>query len=269
LSGYVNSIHAFCEEAYNAYTTRCYLHPDPLELVHGYEDAADRELVGFVCAGLSLGRVDLILGACRSVLERLPAPAESLAGMQYAELQELFQGFVYRFFRTDEISSFLFALGETLRTEGSLEELYLRCAGADDKTVIPGLEGLIRTLRSRCPADPGILLPDPAKGGATKRLHMFLRWMVREDELDLGVWKRVSAGQLLFPLDVHMFRVAATLGCTERKTISLRTAEEVTAYFRRFSPADPVKYDFALTRFGIHPEVKKRFGLVEQARSKW
>lgn len=265
MSPYVNSIHAFCEDAYRRYTSLTYLHPDPLELVHRYEGNRDREVVGFVCASLALGRVEPILSACRTVLKTLDRPANALAELGYDELLHLFSGFVYRFFRAAEIASFLYAIGETLRREGSLEELYLTGAAESDSTVVRGLERFVRTLRSRCPAEPGILLPDPAKGGATKRLHMYLRWMVRRDEIDLGVWRRVSPSMLLFPLDVHMFRVAATLGCTRRKTISLRAAEEVTDYFRVFSPEDPVKYDFALTRFGIHPEVKKRFGLVEQA----
>ena len=78
-----------------------------------------------------------------------------------------------------------------------------------------------------------------------------MRWMVRHDDVDPGGWNMIPAADLIVPVDVHMHRVGIQLGFTERKAADARTAGEITDGFRLLSPEDPVKYDFALTRFGI------------------
>ena len=78
--------------------------------------------------------------------------------------------------------------------------------------------------------------------------------MVRRDDVDPGGWDDVSPALLIVPLDVHMHRIARRLGATARKSADLRAAMETTAAFRGICPDDPVRYDFALTRLGIHPE---------------
>lgn len=97
----------------------------------------------------------------------------------------------------------------------------------------------------------GHLLPRPARGSACKRLHLFMRWMVRHDDVDPGGWNMIPASELIVPVDVHMHRMGIQLGFTIRKAADARTAEEITDGFRVVSSDDPVKYDFALTRFGI------------------
>ncbi|MFW6062129.1 MAG: DUF2400 family protein [Planctomycetota bacterium] len=99
-------------------------------------------------------------------------------------------------------------------------------------------------------------MPDPSRGSACKRLLLWLRWMVRRDAVDPGDWRGVPASKLVIPLDVHMHRITRLLGFTRRKQANLATAMEVTAGFARLCPADPVRYDFALTRFGIHPDME-------------
>ena len=97
----------------------------------------------------------------------------------------------------------------------------------------------------------GHLLPRPSRGSACKRLHLFMRWMVRQDEVDPGGWSMIPASELVVPVDVHMHRMGKHLGFTKRKVADARTAQEITGGFRKLCPNDPVKYDFALTRFGI------------------
>jgi uncharacterized protein (TIGR02757 family) len=96
-----------------------------------------------------------------------------------------------------------------------------------------------------------MLLPSPGRGSACKRLNLFLRWMVRSDEVDTGVWQGVAASKLIVPLDTHMHRIAGQMGLTQRKQPDMRTALEITDRFRSIAPMDPVRYDFALTRLGI------------------
>ncbi len=95
------------------------------------------------------------------------------------------------------------------------------------------------------------LLVDPAIGSACKRLNLFLRWMVRDDDVDTGLWKSIDRAKLIVPIDVHMGRLCRILGFYSRKGVSLSTAIQITECFAEIEPADPVKYDFALSRIGI------------------
>jgi uncharacterized protein (TIGR02757 family) len=95
------------------------------------------------------------------------------------------------------------------------------------------------------------LLASPANGSVCKRLNMFLRWMVRRDDVDPGLWKSIDKSKLIVPVDVHMARLCKILGLYKRKTITLKAAVEITESFKLIEPADPVKYDFALSRIGI------------------
>jgi uncharacterized protein (TIGR02757 family) len=95
------------------------------------------------------------------------------------------------------------------------------------------------------------MFPDPESGSACKRMNLFLRWMVREDELDFGLWKGMRADQLIIPVDTHIARIAQKLKLTRRKNISWHMAEEITENLKRFDPNDPVKYDFALCHIGM------------------
>jgi len=98
-------------------------------------------------------------------------------------------------------------------------------------------------------------VPDPSKNSALKRLNLFLRWMVRTDEVDPGGWTRVSPSKLIVPLDVHMHRNARRLGLTQRNQADMKTAEEISAAFAKYCKEDPVKYDFCITRFGIRDDM--------------
>ena len=139
---------------------------------------------------------------------------------------------------------------------GSLEECFL--AGFDRSTddVVPALSAFASRLRSAGSAGRVFpLFPSPAKGGACKRPMLFLRWLVRSDEVDPGGWHRIPPSKLVVPLDTHMAKIAAKLGFSSRKAADLKTALEATAGFAAFNPEDPVKYDFALTRFGIRDDM--------------
>ena len=95
------------------------------------------------------------------------------------------------------------------------------------------------------------LLPKPIRGSACKRLNLFLRWMVRDDEVDAGLWSSVDKAKLIVPVDVHMGRLCKILGFYDRKSVSLAAAIDITNSFCDIEPTDPVKYDFALSRIGI------------------
>jgi uncharacterized protein (TIGR02757 family) len=95
------------------------------------------------------------------------------------------------------------------------------------------------------------LLPSPRKGSACKRMNLFLRWMVRSEDIDFGIWDNIPPNKLVIPLDTHIARISKCLGLTRRASADWKMAEEITGALREFDPEDPLKYDFALCHHGI------------------
>jgi uncharacterized protein (TIGR02757 family) len=242
-----------------------FVHPDPLETVYHYRSAGDQEIAGLVAATLAYGRVAQILASVARVLAALdPAgPRASLLAATEGELRERLAGFKHRFTTGGEMASLLVAVKRAIEERGSLEALFAAGLGAKDETLLPGLARFVDRLRERAggPGQCPSLLSSPDDGSACKRLNLYLRWMVRRDAVDPGPWSRgpgggsgrVSPAKLVVPLDTHMFRISTGLGFTSRRQPNLATALEITRALRRYSPRDPVRYDFSLTRLGINP----------------
>jgi uncharacterized protein (TIGR02757 family) len=237
---------------------------DPIEFPHRYKHPRDVEVAALLSAALAYGRVDLFKPKIEGLLSQMGAsPAEYVAALTMPRAVKLLDGFVYRFNLPADIAVLLFGMKHALRTHGSLEGLFLSGLVADedgawhralahftaslrdvDEKAIKRALGPTRGL--------GHLLPTPLGPGAAKRLNLYLRWMVRgPDEVDFGVWKKISPSRLLIPLDTHIGRIAKHLQLTKRSDLSWRTAEEITAALRLIDPLDPVKYDFALCHYGM------------------
>lgn len=248
------------EALYRRLNRREYVHPDPLEFLYRYDDPRDREVVGLVASSLAYGRVKQILASVGKVLGILGArPARFIRGRadraSAEELRGRLAGFRHRFTTGDEIAAMLAGAARLASEHGSLGGAFTEFMSPDDETVLPALERFACELSSRGGLGRCHLVPDPCRGSACKRLLLYLRWMVRRDAVDPGGWDLVPASKLVVPLDTHMFRLCRAMGLTARKAANIRAALEVTAGFRRVSPDDPVRYDFALTRLGIHPEI--------------
>ena len=226
------------------------IHPDPLVFVLPYDDPVDRELAGLIASSLAYGKISQIHRSLSRVFEVVGKPTVFLK-QSSSVINSAFSGFVHRFTRGEELSCLILSLKSVLEQFGSLSKCFLSFCREEDETYLNALKGFVRVIRNRMPVKDKFLVPDPAKGSALKRLNLFLRWMIRSDAVDPGVWKNMSAGKLIIPLDVHMFRLSAGLGFTRRKTPGILAALEVTRCFRRIIPEDPVKFDFALTRWSI------------------
>ena len=242
------------DELYATYNRREFVHPDPLEVLYDYPDPRDREIAGLVAASLSYGRVKSILASVRWVLSRLGAPAAFLKEATPDSLAAAFAGFRHRFATGREMAALLVGVKRLIEEHGSLNACFAAGLGRGDETVFPALVAFAGRLREAAGGLDDHLVPCPERGSACKRLHLYLRWMVRRDAVDPGGWEGVSPAQLLVPLDVHMHRICRALGLTGRAQAGRRAAEEITAGFRQFAPDDPVRYDFALTRLGIRPD---------------
>lgn len=245
---------------------------DPVAHVHRYDDPHDQEVAGLIVAGLAYGRVGLIQEKAAAVLEALgPSPAGAVD--HGGDLGRL-SGFAYRFQRGEDLPRFLAAVGRVRRRHGSLGAAVRAGRRPSDPDLAEAAARFVAEVRSAVegPLTYGLryLLPDPATGGAAKRLFLYLRWMIRgPDGLDLGTWRELapelSPAALVVPLDTHMSRIARYLGLTRRAADDLRAAREITAALARLDPLDPVRYDMALCHLGISGACPRELDLAKCA----
>jgi uncharacterized protein (TIGR02757 family) len=236
------------DRLYEKYNRREFVHPDPLEFLYEYPEPADREIVGLIASSLAYGRVAQILKSVASVLSRMEKPGKFVREATVREMEEKFAGFKHRFTTAEEMVGMLRGVRRVLEEYGSLERCFVGGLRKEERTVQAAATRFSRVLTG---GEKTSLLPMAEGKSACKRMHLFLRWMVRKDAVDPGGWEGVSAERLVVPLDTHMHRMGLEMGLTERKQADSRTAEEITEGFRRIEPRDAVKYDFTLTRFGI------------------
>ncbi len=247
------------EKLYVKYNRRELIPPDPLQFAYRYSASADMEIAALLSAVLAYGRVEQIGKTLSNLFGRMgKSPYEFVLNFGETDRPKL-QDIKHRFTTGADICDLLELLKYAFQQHGSIEKHFLSGYNKAEKNIIPALsnfcESLLKTYAARNETAPGrglkYLLAGPAAGGAAKRLNLFLRWMVRDDHVDLGLWKSIDKAKLIVPMDVHMFRVSGMLGFCHRKNISLKVAVEVTENFARIEPDDPVKYDFALCRIGM------------------
>ena len=244
------------EAFYRACNHREYVHPDPLNFLYHYKDPRDRELVGLIASSLAYGRVAQILKSVSIVLEPMESsPRAFLTKSSPDELRSVYRNFKHRFSTGAELLSLIQGVRHALEEHGSLEQCFLEGLKKEDDTVFPALCLFARALGVKVADAPNSLMPQPERGSACKRLNLYIRWMVRQDNVDPGGWKRVPMSKLIIPLDTHMHKISLALGLTRRRQPDMRTAIEVTRAFQRFAPEDPVRYDFVLTRLGIRDDM--------------
>ncbi|MDQ1256226.1 MAG: hypothetical protein QG656_822 [Candidatus Hydrogenedentes bacterium] len=241
------------EALYARYNRREFVCPDPLQFLYGYADVRDREIAGFVASALAYGRVAQILRSVAAVLEIMgPRPRAYLESAADDALARTFGGFRHRFTSGDELAAMLAGIRSVLDRHGSLNACFVSYLDPAAPDTLDAAAGLVREIHTGDALSS--LLACPTRGSACKRLHLYLRWMVRRDDVDPGGWTGVSPAQLVVPLDTHMFAIGRALGFTQRRQADGKTAVEMSAAFRQIVPQDPVRYDFALTRLGIRSD---------------
>ncbi len=250
---------AVLDKLYDKYNRRELIKPDPLQFVYEYSNPADMEIAGFLAASLAYGRVEQIQNSLQNLLARMgKSPFEFVSSFSNRQRSAL-EGFKHRFNTGDDIADLFVLFRKVLNDNSSIEKYFLRFFRDDDKNIIPVLTRFCDSLldahraahRGRISKGLAFLLAGPGRGGAAKRLNLFLRWMVRSDDVDAGLWHSIDKSKLIIPVDVHMARLCKILGFHNHKNVTLKTAVEITDHFAGIEPADPVKYDFSLSRIGI------------------
>ena len=235
---------------------------DPVHKVRRYTSAADREIVGFCAAGLAFGRVASVLQSIEGLLAVMgPSPAEYVRRFQPARDRDALQPLVHRWIRGTDLAALILILQRMLRESGSIESFFVEGDDPSTPDVSAALDAFSRRAMQidlapaygRVPKRPGVcyFFPRPSAGSACKRLNLFLRWMVRKDAIDMGVWRKVSPARLVVPLDTHVIRLGRCLRLTKYASPGWKMAAEITASLRDLDPADPVRYDFSLCHIGM------------------
>jgi uncharacterized protein (TIGR02757 family) len=235
---------------------------DPIQIVRRFTRPDDREVVGFCASALAFGRVASVIQSIERLLGIMgDRPAEYVRRFDPHRDGPAFADFVHRWTRGADLVALVWILRQMFDRAGSIEAFLAEGYDPATSDVGPALDSFstralgldIRSAYGRVPRRPGVcyFFPRPSAGSACKRLNLFLRWMVRHDALDLGVWSRIATASLVVPLDTHVIRVGRCLRLTRYTSPGWPMAHEITASLRQLDPADPVKYDFALCHLGM------------------
>jgi uncharacterized protein (TIGR02757 family) len=236
---------------------------DPVHIVRRFIEPADREVVGFCAAGLAFGRVSSVLQSIEALLQVMgPTPAAFVRDFDPVRHGPRLAPLVHRWIRGRDLVALLLVLQRMLRESGSIEAFFRDGDEPSQAHIGAALDAFsTRALRTdlraaygrRVPKARGVsyFFPRPSSGSACKRLNLFLRWMVRRDAIDLGVWTTVSPSRLIVPLDTHVIRLGRCLRLTKYTSPGWKMAEEITASLRKLHPEDPVRYDFSLCHVGM------------------
>ena len=234
------------------YNNPKFIESDPIQIPHLFSKKEDIEIAGFLTATISWGNRKIIINNANRLMDLLDhSPFDFIMNHVETDLEKL-QPFVHRTFNGNDCSQFIKSLQYIYKNHGGLETVFAEHAETNSlqksisifKSIFFEIEHLQRTQKH---------ISDPLKNSAAKRINMFLRWMVRNDNtgVDFGIWNQVSPNQLSCPLDVHSGNVARKLGMLKRKQNDGKALLELDSALRKLDPNDPVKYDFALFGLGV------------------
>lgn len=238
------------EDLYNSFDFERFIQNDPIKFPKRFQSQADIEVSALISACFAYGNIrsfSYFLEELFKVIGR--HPADFILNFNPSQLIKKLQ-IKYRFSSSQDIVAFLFILKNILKEKNSLEFLF------NNKSIVDGISSFIgeamkvdlskiygKDIKTR-----GLLhfFPTPKRGSPCKRINLFLRWMVRNADIDFGLWKSIKPSELIIPLDIHIWKVSKKLGLTKRKSQSLKTAIEITNSLKEIEPSDPLKYDFVL-----------------------
>jgi len=217
---------------------------DPIMVAHRYKDPS----ISLICALFAYGNV-------KQIVKFLNSLDFSLLKKSDDEIREGLKNHYYRFQKSEDVAALFIAL-KRLGEKSTIEDVF-KMGYSKNRSTIEGINSLIKTLQDIYPHSStgyNFLISQvtlKTKGaGALKRWMMYLRWMVREDNIDMGLWSGVDKSDLIIPLDTHTFNVSKKMGLLNRKSYDLQAAIELTCKLKEFDDSDPLKYDFALYRIG-------------------
>ncbi len=233
-----------------------FIENDPIVIPHLFSIKQDIEIMGFWASILAWGQRKTIINKCRELIDLMDgAPYDFVRNHRDSDLKKLLH-FKHRTFNDTDTLYFIHFFKQHYLQHESLESAFIPEGNAKEMDMEQMLNHFRRYFFSISDDFPRRTMKHvsaPSQKSGCKRINMFLRWMVRKDEMgvDFGLWNQIKPAQLICPIDVHVERVARKLGLIERSQLDWKTALELTENLKQFDPTDPVKYDFALFGLGI------------------
>lgn len=242
----------FLETKYNKFANPDFISSDPIQIPHLYNKKEDVEISGFITATIAWGQRVSIIKNAQSFMNLMDnSPYDFVLNHSKRDLAR-FEKSVHRTFNNIDLVFFIESLKNIYLNYGGLEKVFSAKTDVYESlagfySIFFSIPHLPRTHRH---------LANVESGSAAKRLNMYLRWMVRDDNrgVDFGIWKEISTAQLYIPLDLHSGRIARMLGMLSRNQNDWKSVCELTQKLREFDPVDPVKYDFALFGVGVNED---------------
>jgi len=242
----------FLDEKVILYNNPKFIESDPIQIPHSYTLKEDIEIAGFLSATIAWGNRKMIINNAKRLMEIMGnSPYDFIVNHKENDLEKL-SGFVHRTFNSIDAVYFIKSLQNIYQNHNGLESVFakhqekssLQKSISEAKKVFFELEHPQRTTKH---------FSDPMNGSAAKRINMFLRWMIRQDNcgVDFGIWKTILPSAVSCPLDVHSGNVARKLGLLTRKQNDAKALLELDTNLRKLDPIDPSKYDFALFGLGV------------------
>ncbi|MEQ3661089.1 MAG: TIGR02757 family protein [Flavobacterium sp.] len=242
----------FLDEKVILYNNPKFIESDPIQIPHSFTLKEDIEIAGFLSATIAWGNRKMIINNAKRLMEIMGnSPYDFVMNHQENDLEPL-SNFVHRTFNAIDAVYFLKSLRNIYQNHNGLESVFaknqeptgLQKSISEAKKIFFELEHPQRTKKH---------FSDPMNGSAAKRINMFLRWMIRQDNcgVDFGVWKSISPSAVSCPLDVHSGNVARKLGLLTRKQNDAKALFELDTNLRKLDANDPSKYDFALFGLGV------------------
>lgn len=245
-------IKEFLDEKVILYNRPDFIASDPIQIPHLFSRKEDIEIAGFLAATIAWGNRKMIIANAKKMVNLMgDSPYDFVMGHNEYHLEPL-RSFVHRTFNGTDFTTFIKALQHIYANHDGLEAVFAQ--HVKDNSLQPAISGFKKVFfeiphQTRTQKH----VSDPLAGSAAKRINMYLRWMVRDDNtgVDLGIWKSIPASALSCPLDVHSGNVARKLGLLTRKQNDAKALAELDIQLRLMDPSDPVKYDFALFGLGV------------------
>ena len=246
------------ENHYKAFD-RTKLKPDPLQFLHLFKDERDIEVIGLIASIFAYGNVKQIENTLNKFIIVFDGkPYSFIKTFSLGKDSKKISDIKHRFYVEDDVLRLFIILNKEIKKHKSIEQIFLQGYNIYDENVKNGISNFSKHflnsfLETFGEISTGIkfMFPLPEKGSACKRMNLFLRWMVRKDELDFGLWKEISTSKLVIPVDTHIARISRSLNLTKRKNADWKMAEEITTKLKVYDEYDPIKYDFAICHIGI------------------
>jgi uncharacterized protein (TIGR02757 family) len=251
----MTDLKAFLDEKVDRYNRPFFIEEDPISIPHQFSNQADQEIMGFWVAMLAWGQRKTIINKAQELIGLMDgAPYDFIVHHEEKD-RKRFETFKHRTFQPLDTLYFLDFFQRYYRNHDTLESAFTRFLPQDSLHIGPVLSGFHDFFFDHpfAPKRTRKHVATPVRKSTCKRLNMFLRWMVRQDDrgVDFGLWKGIAPHQLLMPLDVHVDRIARKYQLIQRKQTDWNAVLELTDTLRQFDPDDPVKYDYALFGIGI------------------